>query len=195
MSSTLKTIAKDVKIQIEFNPKAVAEYRLIGYENRTLKREDFNNDKIDAGDIGAGHTVTALYEVSLTENRSQRIDPLRYGNKTVISENKVNEIAFLKLRYKQPDATQSKLISQVISRKDIQNNITSASDNLRFSASVAAFGQLLRGGKYTEQFTYNDVLDLARQSRGKDFSGYRGEFISLVNMAEALSSNDLAAQQ
>lgn len=189
MSSTLKTIAKDVKIQIEFNPRAVAEYRLIGYENRALKREDFNNDKIDAGDIGAGHTVTALYEVSLTENQSQRIDPLRYGNHPVISGQKGNEIAFLKLRYKQPDATKSKLITQVISRKDIQDSIANASNNLRFSASVAAFGQILRGGKYTEQYSYDDVLDLARKSRGQDPFGYRGEFISLINMAEALSNN------
>ena len=194
MSSTMKTIARDVKIQIEFNPKAVVEYRLVGYENRTLKREDFNNDKIDAGDIGAGHTVTALYEISLVENKSHLIDPLRYSVKPVVSEHKVNEIAFLKLRYKQPNATKSKLITQVITRKDIKDNIVNASNNLKFSASVAAFGQLLRGGKYTKQFTYNHVLDLARKSRGNDPFGYRGEFISLVNMAEALSGNNNTTQ-
>lgn len=189
MSSTLKTIARDVKIQIEFNPEVVAEYRLIGYENRALNREDFNNDKVDAGDIGAGHTVTALYEISLTENQSQRIDPLRYASKAVVSEHKTNEIAFLKLRYKQPGATTSKLISQAITCKDILADINNASDNLRFSSAVAAFAQLLRGGKYTGPFSYDDVLKLARKSRGDDPFGYRGEFISMVNMAEALSNH------
>lgn len=193
MSSTLKTIAKDVKIQIEFNPNIVAEYRLIGYENRTLKREDFNNDKIDAGDIGAGHTVTALYEVSLVGNQSQRIDPLRYGYRPVTAEHKAEEIAFLKLRYKQPGDSKSQLIKQVIDRKDVQAGITSTSNNFKFSAAVAAFGQLLRGGKYTGDFSYSDVLTLAQQARGNDQFGYRGEFISLVNMADTLSSN-LASQ-
>ncbi|MEJ2141896.1 MAG: VWA domain-containing protein [Gammaproteobacteria bacterium] len=194
MSSTLKTIAKDVKIQIEFNPKAVAEYRLIGYENRALKREDFNNDKIDAGDIGAGHTVTALYEISLTGSQSQRIDPLRYSNKPEVSAHKVNEIGFLKLRYKNPGTSISKLTTQVITRKDILDDINKATDNLRFSSAVAAFGQLLRGGKYTGQFAYRDVLKLAQTARGKDMFGYRGEFINLVNMADTLSSNVMSQQ-
>ena len=194
MSSTLNTIAKDVKIQLEFNPAVVAEYRLIGYENRVLNREDFNNDKVDAGEIGAGHTVTALYEITLTDSDSRAIDPLRYEKKSRVVSH-ADEVANLRLRYKAPSESQSKLIEQVIKTSDIKNRLTSSSERYRFSASVAGFGQLLRGGKYAKDFDYDDVLELARKARGKDDYGYRGEFISLVNLAGSLSSKMSDAAQ
>ncbi len=198
MSSTLNTIAKDVKIQLEFNPSVVAEYRLIGYENRALNREDFNNDKIDAGEIGAGHTVTALYEVTLTNNKSRAMDPLRYSINNNVSESRTDELAHLRLRYKEPDASKSNLIEQVIKTSDIETRLADSSERYRFSASVAGFGQLLRGGKHTQDFAYDDVLALARKSRGNDNFGYRGEFLSLVNLASSLSSqvkDDLQASK
>lgn len=189
MSSTLNTIASDVKIQLEFNPAVVAEYRLIGYENRALNREDFNNDKVDAGDIGAGHTVTALYEISLLDSKGQYLDPLRYaaGRSKSGGENTA-EIALLRLRYKQPDSTGSQLIERPVMRADIVSRLDKTSDRFRFSAAVAGFGQLLRGGKYTDSYRYDDVLDLARKARGDDAYGYRGEFISLVNLARSLQT-------
>jgi Ca-activated chloride channel family protein len=185
MSSTLNTIAKDVKIQIEFNPATVAEYRLIGYENRMLKREDFSNDKIDAGEIGAGHTVTALYEIALVGSGGERLENLRYGdNKTVPEGQRNNELAFLRLRYKAPDGDTSQLIESPLKRQTLDNT----SERYRFSAAVAACGQQLRGGKYLEQFSYNDILNLARGARGEDPFGYRAEFIKLVNLAQTLGS-------
>lgn len=185
LNATLLTIAKDVKIQIEFNPSLVAEYRLIGYENRQLKREDFNNDKVDAGDIGAGHTVTALYEISLTNSQGKRLDPLRYNKKSQ-PKNNSSELAFLRLRYKRPDETKSRLIEKPLMRSDIENNMNNTSDNYQFSAAVAAFAQLLRSGKYTENFSYENVIDLAKQSKGKDENGFRSEFIKLVKLADSL---------
>ena len=188
MSSTLNIIAKDVKIQLEFNPAVVAEYRLIGYENRALNREDFNNDKIDAGEIGAGHTVTALYEVALIDSKNKAMDPLRYSSSKMTKQVRSDELANLRLRFKEPAASKSKLIEQVIKASDIETRLADSSDRYRFSASVAGFGQLLRGGKYTHDFAYDDVLELARKARGNDSFGYRGEFISLVNLAKSLSS-------
>ncbi len=187
-SSTLNIIAKDVKIQLEFNPAVVAEYRLIGYENRALNREDFNNDNVDAGEIGAGHTVTALYEITLTDSDSRAIDPLRYEKQVRAVVSHTDEVANLRLRYKSPASSKSKLIEQVIKTSDIKNRLTDSSDGYRFSAAVAGFGQLLRGGKYSKDFAYEDVLELARQARGADVYGYRGEFISLLNLAASLSS-------
>lgn len=189
MSATLFTIARDVKIQIEFNPAAVTEYRLIGYENRMLKREDFNNDKVDAGDIGAGHTVTALYEIALAGDGGERIEPLRYGadEKPAASGNIAkNELAFLRLRYKLPGEEQSKLLEQALLRKDIQK-IDQASDDLRFAASVAAFGQMLRGGEHLGKVSWPEIRRLASGARGDDAFGYRGEFLQLLAMAETLS--------
>ncbi len=187
MTSTLMTIAKDVKIQIEFNPAVVEEYRLIGYENRQLKREDFNNDKVDAGEIGAGHTVTAVYEVSLKGSHGQRIDALRYQPEAP-ADNSTEELAFLRIRYKQPDADSSRLLEWPILRSEIKQTLANTSDAFRFSAAVAAFAQQLRGGKYTEQFGYEAIRELASQSRGADPFGYRGEFIRLVSLANALST-------
>lgn len=187
LSATLQTIAKDVKIQIEFNPDVVSEYRLIGYETRHLNREDFNNDKIDAGEIGAGHTVTAIYELALTGSKGQMVDDLRYqSSKAVKAKTLSNELAFLRLRYKQPDATKSQLIEIPLLRSAMKSTLAETSDNYQFSAAVAGFGQLLRGGDYTTTMSIPDVLALAQQGKGKDQNGYRGEFIQLVKLAQAL---------
>jgi len=187
MSSTLLTIAKDVKIQIEFSPN-VKEYRLIGYENRMLKHEDFNNDAVDAGDIGAGHTVTALYEVVLSDEQGM-IDPLRYKqiDKAMVKKTMTNnELAFLKIRYKKPEQANSQLISKAILMADIKNS-AETSNRFRFSASVAAYGQLLRGGKYLAQYDYKDIITLAQSAKGKDEYGYRAHYIELLRLAQNLS--------
>ena len=201
-ATTLQTIAKDVKIQIEFNPASVSEYRLIGYENRALAREDFNNDQVDAGEIGAGHTVTALYEIALAGDGGERIDPLRYsaekkrqsGAEKIYQASDQNELAFLRLRYKMPNADNSKLLEYPVTRNAIKP-LNTASDNLRFAAAVAGFGQLLRGGDYTEAYNYDQVLQLARQARGTDEDGRRGEFLQLVQLAESLSTNPAQARR
>lgn len=188
MQSTLFTIASDVKIQVEFNPALVSEYRLIGYENRMLQREDFNNDKIDAGEIGAGHTVTALYEVVLTGSGGERIPQLRYGQRPATHNPNQHEMAFVKLRYKQPGEKDSKLVSQAVSTDTLRHSIEQGSENLRFAASVAGFGQILKGGSFTGKWDYADVLELARNSRGNDPHGYRSEFVHLIELAQSLSS-------
>lgn len=193
MQSTLLTIASDVKIQIEFNPALVSEYRLIGYENRLLNREDFDNDRIDAGDIGAGHTVTALYEIVLAGSGGERIGDLRYGKPADTehgngTDDNNNELAFVKLRYKHPGQTESLLVSQAISKHALRSSISESSANLRFAASVAGFGQLLKGGSFTGKWSYNEALVLARNSRGEDLHGYRSEFIHLIELAQSLSS-------
>lgn len=192
MSATLQTIAKDVKIQIEFNPDVVAEYRLIGYENRMLAREDFNNDQVDAGEIGAGHTVTAVYEIALAGSNGQRVDQLRYQTEDHVGKGKNSEIAFLRLRYKAPDGDKSKLIEQPIRKADIKRELTDTSADYRFAAAVAGFGQLLRGGNYMEQFGFDDVRTLANGARGGDPFGYRGEFVTMVNLAQSLSGQTAA---
>jgi len=189
MSSTLMTIAKDVKVQVEFNPDVVKEYRLIGYENRQLNREDFNNDKVDAGEIGAGHTVTALYEVVLKGDQGQ-FDSRRYSkdNKKTKSESVLShELAWLRIRHKEPTGTKSKLIEQAIYHTDEIAKLKNTSNNYRFSAAVASYGQLLRGGKHTGDFSFDDVLALARKSRGDDNYGYRGDFIELANLTNSLA--------
>lgn len=202
ISSTLNTIASDVKIQVEFNPEIVSEYRLIGYETRHLNREDFNNDKIDAGEIGAGHTVTALYEVTLVGAEDQSIDPLRYKREKTSSmpnkngpnkngPNKNGEIAFIKLRYKPDIDSPSILMSIPVKRADMQPTINSTSQNFRFSAAVAAFAQVLKGGRYTQDYSMHDILALAQASKGPDRYGYRGEFINLVRTADALTNPQL----
>lgn len=188
VSATLQTIAQDVKIQIEWNPAQVAEYRLIGYENRLLQREDFNNDRVDAGDIGAGHSVTALYEITLADSEHRSIDTPRYQQESAKPPQDTDELAFIKLRYKKPGEQSSRLIERVLSRDELKPTIDSASHSLRFAASVAAFGELLRGAKNLPQFGYQDVLRLARSSRGEDLHGYRGEFLRLVELAETLDS-------
>lgn len=178
---TLFTIAKDVKIQVEFNPAKVKAYRLIGYENRALKNEDFNNDKKDAGELGAGHTVTALYEIIPVGVDSQfdPIDDLKYQESRISPEAmKSKELMTVKLRYKQPDGDKSKLLTHALVDKDI--DLESTSDNFRWSAAVAGFGMLLRDSEFKCDLTYEDVLKLAEGAKGKDPEGYRIEFINLV---------------
>lgn len=191
MQSTLLTIASDVKIQVEFNPNLVSEYRLIGYENRMLNREDFTNDKVDAGDIGAGHTVTALYEIVLRQEGEGRVPALRYeGNKRIIEASNVaatQEIAFVKLRYKQPGTTKSIELSQAINQNTAEDSIANSSTDLRFAASVAGFGQILKGGTYIDSWGFPEALVLARNSRGDDPHGYRSEFIHMIELAQSLS--------
>lgn len=183
LSSTMLTIAQDVKIQLEFNPAVVAEYRLIGYENRALRREDFNNDKIDAGEIGAGHDVTALYEITLVGSGGESVDPLRYG-RTSAASGKSNEIGLLRLRYKQPGAETSRLIETPLQRSQIQ---AQASPRLRWAAAVAAYADLLRGGKNVGRFGWNDVRALAGGLAEQDRWGYRAEFLQLVDRARSVT--------
>jgi Ca-activated chloride channel family protein len=191
LASTLFTIAKDVKIQVEFNPAAVLEYRLIGYENRMLAREDFNNDKVDAGEIGAGHRVTALYEV-VPVGKTGHVDPLRYGQRPAAKDaHDSNELAFVRLRYKKPDADTSQLLEYPIAKTSVAT-LARLSPDFRFAASVAAFGQLLRGGKYVGNFGYQDVEQLARGGVGDDPEGYRREFVSLVKLAGSLTPKEAA---
>lgn len=178
---TLFTIAKDVKLQIEFNPANVKAYRLIGYENRMLANEDFNNDKKDAGELGSGHTVTALYEIvpAGADTPVDSVDPLKYQKPTVSPRAGFsNELMTIKLRYKQPDGDVSKLITHTL--KDEQVALTKTSDNFRWSAAVAGFGMILRESEYSNMYTYGEVLQLAAGARGTDKEGYRIEFINLV---------------
>ncbi len=192
--ATLETIAADVKIQVEFNPAAVAEYRLIGYENRLLDRADFNNDRVDAGEIGAGHTVTALYEFVPAGSPGRLIDPLRYDATAARGKTAhADELAFLKLRYKTPGAAESTLITMPVPFGDMFDDLSLTTPRYRFSAAVAAFAQRLRGGENLRDFTYADVLELARGARGDDPFGYRGEFLSLVALAASLGGGNLAA--
>jgi len=182
MGATLLTIAKDVKIQMEFNPAVVSEYRLIGYEDRALRREDFNNDKIDAGEIGAGHNVTALYELTLKGSGGEANDPLRYGKPQIVSGLK-GEVGLLRLRYKQPDAQTSKLIETPLSLSQVS---ASASPRLRFAASVAAFADELRGGQHLNGYSWDAIGKLARGTGGIDRWGYRAEFEQLVERASSM---------
>jgi len=196
MNSTLLTVAKDVKIQVEFNPKTVSEYRLIGYENRALKREDFNNDKVDAGEIGAGHSVTALYEV-FPSNASATIDPLRYGKNAnmirseIIEDSKhlEKELAFVKLRFKYPDAEKSTLREFPVQTKQ-EVSFKRASQEFKFAVAVSAFGQKLKRTKYLNNYTFENIVALADKNKGKDHFGYREEFIELVEIADGLMAND-----
>jgi Ca-activated chloride channel family protein len=178
-----------VKIQVEFNPEIVREYRLIGYETRRLDREDFNNDHVDAGDIGAGHTVTAIYEIALQGSAGALIDPLRYDTVQKPRASATTEIAFLRLRYKAPNGATSRLVEQPIERSDLQADLQNTSETYRFSAAVAAFGQLLRGGEYIADLDYAGIVSLAQGARGSDPFGYRGEFLNLVRTADALSAH------
>jgi Ca-activated chloride channel family protein len=189
MQSTLLTIAKDVKIQIEFNPALVAEYRLIGYENRMLRREDFNNDKVDAGDIGAGHEVTALYELTLVGSGAERLPALRYAAPTLSGGPVSNELANLKLRYKRPGENTSRLIeTPIVKPHEPRRYAPSAS--MRFAATVAAYADALRGGKHLEQWQWQDIARSARQTIGRDPWGERAEFVSLVENAQRMIAGD-----
>ncbi|MBB6183109.1 vWA domain-containing protein [Oleiagrimonas soli] len=185
MAQTLLTIAKDVKVQIEFNPARVSEYRLIGYVKRKLRREDFNNDQVDAGDIGAGANVTALYEITPAGSSAARIDPLRYAPQDRETRASSREIAWLRLRYKQPEQTRSRLIERPITDRDVHAR---ASQRMRFAAAVAAFADALRGGKELDGYTLHDIAALARAARGDDPRGDRAGFVRLVELAEGLQT-------
>lgn len=195
---TLFTIAKDVKLQIEFNPEKVQGYRLIGYENRMLAKEDFNNDKKDAGELGSGHTVTAIYEVVPVGVKSDvfdSVDKLKYQkeDKAKGSNAFAGELMNIKLRYKQPDGGVSKLLEHPI--MDSKKSINEASENLRFAAAVAQFGMLLRDSKFKGNGSYNMVTELAKSAVGKDDGGYRKEFIELLSKARKLERNKDVARR
>jgi Ca-activated chloride channel family protein len=193
-AGTLFTIAKDVKFQLEFNPARVKSYRLIGYENRLLNDEDFNNDKKDAGEMGAGHTVTALYELipAGSEENTGSVDPLRYqANSSPVKPNPNAELLTVKLRYKQPDGLTSILYENPVKGKLTEFSATS--EEFRFSAAVAEFGMLLRDSEFKAGATIEQVIQIAQGSRGTDEEGYRAEFIKLVKTADALI--DLKAEK
>ncbi|HKT15655.1 MAG TPA: VWA domain-containing protein [Allosphingosinicella sp.] len=184
-TSTLFPIAKDVKIQVEFNPATVAEYRLIGYETRMLAREDFDNDRVDAGDVGSGQTVTALYEV-VPIGGPRAIGDLRYSKPRPVPEGASSaEYGFVKIRYKLPKSDTSRLISTPIARSLEVRRFEEAPQDARFAAGVAAFAELLRGGRYTAAMTYDDVLRIVVPARGGDPFGYRSELVELVRAAKS----------
>ena len=188
MGSTLFTIAKDVKIQVEFNPARVAGYRLIGYENRLLAKEDFNNDKIDAGEIGAGHTVTALYEIipaGQTVQGSSSVDPLKYQQPEPKAVTASNEILTVKVRYKAPAGEKSSLIEIPLAASEI-SSADKASEDFRFAAAVAAFGMKLRGSPHVGEIQWAEIQDIARGALGKDPGSYRAEFLTLIEKAKTL---------
>ncbi|WP_299700840.1 von Willebrand factor type A domain-containing protein [uncultured Pontibacter sp.] len=187
---TLFTIAKDVKLQLEFNPVKVKAYRLIGYENRALANEEFNDDKKDAGDMGSGHTVTALYEIvpvgAESESQAGSVDALKYQKTSIDPKAKrTDEMLTMKLRYKEPDGETSRLMTTTVSGQAIP--ATQTSDNFRFSAAVAACGMLLRDSEHKGNASFPMVLELAKNARGKDEEGYRIEFVNLVKSMGLLS--------
>ncbi len=195
MNGTLVTIAKDVKIQVEFNPARVASYRLIGYEKRMLRKEDFNNDKVDAGEIGAGHTVTALYEVvpvgananpaaSVPQVDSLKYQPNEPKKNASHSEAATVEMLTVKLRYKKPDGDKSELIEQPV--LDSNAAFAGTSSDFKFAAAVAEFGMLLRDSEHKGNGTFGAVLEWAQEGKGSDANGYRAGFIELVRKAQAL---------
>ncbi|MCH4553771.1 vWA domain-containing protein [Aestuariibaculum lutulentum] len=184
---TLYTIAKDVKFQLEFNPAHVSKYRLVGYENRLLNDEDFEDDTKDAGEIGAGHTVTALYEIIPSKNDEKNDRGLKYQTSELTNQAlESNDLITLKLRYKKPDKNKSLLIEQCVKKTPVAINQTS--DNFMFSASVAEFGMLLRNSKYLGTTTWESAYNLAKESKGNDEEGYRGELIRLIKSAELLNT-------
>ena len=170
-----------MKIQIEFNPARVAEYRLIGYETRMLNRTDFNNDKVDAGDIGSGHTVTALYEITPVGSKAVMADPLRYSDPKTTPD---AEIAYLKIRYKLPSETTSHLIQRPITDADAYGDFAQLPPDMRFAAAVAGTAQLMRHDPYIKDFGYERALQIAEAAKGDDRFGYRREFVAMLREAE-----------
>lgn len=187
MSGTLFTLAKDVKIQVEFNPKKVGAYRLIGYENRNLADEDFNDDKKDAGEIGVGHNVTALYEVIPPGGKGvASVDPLKYQKVVKGGDTHTDELLTVKVRYKNLQESDSKLLEHVV--KDSERSLEKTSENFRFAAAVAAYGMLLQKSQYVGEYSYDKILQLAKEAKGKDREGYRAEFIKVLELSELLDS-------
>ena len=188
-TSSLFPIAKDVKIQVEFNPARVSEYRLIGYESRMLAREDFQNDRVDAGEVGSGHRVTAIYEITPAGSGGERVPPLRYGSEKKPQPGAASgEYAFVKIRYKLPESDTSTLISQAVTAANEHERIDQTPLDVRFATAVAGFGQLLRGSAYTEKFDYDGVIELAQGARGEDRFGYRSEFLQLARLAQSAAA-------
>lgn len=189
MGGTLLTIARDVKIQVEFNPAQVAEYRLIGYENRILQREDFANDKVDAGDIGAGHQVTALYEITPAGSSAQRVAPLRYGDASIVKPDLATgkELAHLRLRYKLPGQDTSRLIETPILASQLTRT---PGESLRFASAVAGFADALRGGERMDGWGWDAMISAARNARGDDPRGERAELIQLMDAARQQAGAD-----
>jgi len=186
LGATLLTIAKDVKVQVEFNPAKVAAYRLVGYENRMLNREDFDDDKKDAGEIGAGHSVTALYEIVPATGEAIKDDGLKYTNTDLDPEAaESRELLTVKFRYKQPDADKSTLIEQVL--LDETEDFDEMSEDFRFAAAVAEYGMLLRQSEFSGDASWQHVIETARRSRGKDYEGYRAEFVRIAQMTSELA--------
>lgn len=192
-TASLFPIAKDVKIQVEFNPEKIAEYRLIGYETRALKREDFNNDKIDAGEIGAGHRVTAIYEITPKGSPAVLNDDLRYADKAKQDAAAVDtktaptdELAFVKIRYKKPDEDKSHLITMPVKAGEAKAALDDASSDVRFSVAVAAFGQKLKGADQVSGYSWDSILKLGTDAKGADPFGYRAEFLKMVELSKSL---------
>ncbi|MCV6823404.1 MULTISPECIES: vWA domain-containing protein [Halocynthiibacter] len=181
LTGALYPIANDVKIQVEFNPATVAEYRLIGYETRILNREDFNNDKVDAGDIGAGHSVTAIYEITPVGSPAVKVETLRYSDESAAEFVPSDEMGFLKLRFKRPGETTSELLETPINRNEVNGN-----DDVRFSAAIAGFGQLLRDDTYLSDWGWDEAIALANGAKGQDEFGYRAEAVTLMRLAKSL---------
>jgi Ca-activated chloride channel family protein len=182
LTGALFPIADDVKIQVEWNPATVAEYRLIGYETRALRREDFNNDRIDAGEIGAGHTVTAIYEITPVGSDAAMAEALRYGAPAAGTGS--DELGFLRLRYKAPGEAESRLIEA-----PIMPGMGTETDDVRFGVAVAGFGQLLRGSNHLGDWGWPEAIALANSAKGEDPFGYRAEAVTLMRLAETLSAN------
>lgn len=190
--STLFPIAKDVKFQVEFNPERIAEYRLIGYETRALNREDFNNDRVDAGDIGSGHSVTAIYEITPKGSPAVMNDDLRYSAADkapaeAADTARQGELAFVKMRYKRPGEDKSALITTPVSDSNTVASVDAAPQDVRFSVAVAAFGQKLSRIAALDSYSYQAIADLAAASRGTDSFGYRSDFLGLIRLADGLS--------
>jgi Ca-activated chloride channel family protein len=197
LGSTMFPIANDVKVQVEFNPGQVAAYRLIGYETRMLQRQDFKDDKVDAGDMGAGHTVTAIYEITPASAAGQLVDPLRYKNEQGderVATGKNDELCFVKVRYKLPGETASRLTEHVVRAASARSALEAVPEDQRFAVAVAAFAQRLRGEQQLAGYSYADIAALANSARGVDADGYRAEFVKLVRMTESLGKVGLAGQ-
>ncbi|MFT4725989.1 MAG: Ca-activated chloride channel family protein [Granulosicoccus sp.] len=193
LQSSLLTIAEDVKIQVEFNSTTVSEYRLIGYTNRHLANEDFDNDNVDAGEIEAGHTVTALYEIALTGQAGEKHTANRY-EPTVPppTSNTLNEIAHVRLRYKLPSHSESLLVANIVSTEQIQDTFNNATEDFRFAASVASFGQLLLQSQHLNDFNFDNIRTVAKLAKGTDNHGYRQEFLTLIDIADSLNQIERA---
>lgn len=194
---TLFTVANDVKLQVEFNPAQVQAYRLIGYENRMLNKEDFNNDKKDAGDLGSGHRVTALYEIIPTGIKSkfiEKVDDLKYQNPQGNQKASAgNELINIKLRYKSPGKPVSRMIEHPVINQEI--SWSACSDNFRFAAAVAGYGMLLRNSEFKQETSYSKVIDWAENALGKDKEGYRSEFLKLVKSSQLMAKDLLSVSE